>query len=274
MSFLKVDDSKCTRCGICVELCPAGIITFGDDSLPEVGYPRVASCMKCGQCVIHCPTCANSLAFQGADEVIKTSELVMPETEAALNLLKTRRSVRRFKPEPVSEKDFKKLFDVVKMAPSATNSQQVRWIVTQNREKTKEIEKLMLCWFREIIAGEPASRMGLAGARAIAMAEAGRDMILRGAPNVIVAVTPKSYGWSEDGVIALTYVELAAHAMGLGCCWGGFLTTAMLEYEPLREYLGISEEENICGAQMIGYPAMLPTRQFPPRKKVDISWIR
>lgn len=274
MTFFKVDGSKCTSCGICIELCPVGIIEFKDDKVPEVGYNHAASCMKCGQCMIYCPTCANSLAFQSGDEVIRTSELPVPGTEAALNLIKTRRSVRRFKQEQVSEKDFQKLFDAVQMAPTASNSQRVRWVVTQNREKTKEVGNLILSWFREVISAQPSSHIGRAGARAIAMAEAGRDMILRGAPNVIVAVTPKSYDWSEDGVIALTYVEMAAHAMGLGCCWGGFFTRAMLEYQPLREYLGIGEEENICGAQMIGYPALRPTRQFPPRKKADITWIK
>lgn len=274
MSFMYVDDSKCVRCGICAELCPAGIIALNDDGVPAVGYSQAASCIKCGQCMIYCPTRANRLAFQDEDEVIRVSELEMPGTEAGLNLLRTRRSVRRFKPDAVSERDFAKLFDTVRMAPSASNSQGVRWIVTQNHEKTREIQALVLDWFREVISEDRASRLGVIGAYAIAQAARGKDMVLRGAPNVVIAVTQNDVGMSEDGVIALTYVELAAHAMGLGCCWGGFLTIAARQYAPLREYLGISDEEHFCGAQMIGYPALLPTRQFPPRKSPNISWIK
>lgn len=274
MSFYYVDDSKCTRCGICVGLCPSGIIALDGDDVPKVGYAQAALCIKCGQCMIYCPTRANSLAFQGSDEAVRASDLVMPETEAALNLLKTRRSVRRFKPEVVTEKDFANIFDTVRMAPSSSNSQAVRWIVSQSPEKTREIGDLVLRWLSDIAAEEPNSRYGFIGRKAAAWAEEGKDMILRGAPHVMIAVTPNNACMSEDGVIALTYVELAAHAMGLGCCWGGFLTIAARQYAPLREYLGISEDEYFCGAQMIGYPAMLPTRQFPPRRTSCVTWLK
>lgn len=274
MSFFNVEDSMCTRCGTCVGLCPVGIISFGGSGLPEAAQARAAACIKCCQCAIYCPTRACNLAFQNDEDMIRVSDLVMPKAEAALNMIKTRRSVRRFKPGAVSETDFMRLFDTVKMAPTAVNSQLVRWIVLQKPEKTGEVRSLIHNWFREVIFNEPTGRMGLVGARALELAQEGRDIILHGAPNLIIAVTPKAYDWCEDGVIALTYVELAAHAMGLGCCWGGFLTTAILEYQPLREYLGISDEEHPCGAQMIGYPELLPTRQFPLRKKPNISWIK
>lgn len=274
MSFMYVDDLKCIRCGICAELCPVGIISREEDKVPAVGYSEAARCIQCGQCVIYCPTRANRLAFQDEDEVMRVSELEMPGTEAGLNLLRTRRSVRRFKPDAVSERDFAKLFDTVRMAPSSSNSQPVRWIVTQNYEKTREVQELVLDWLREVVEKDRASRMGMVGAHAISLAAQGKDMILRGAPNLVIAVTQKDVGMPEDGVIALTYVELAAHAMGLGCCWGGFLTVAARLYGPLREYLGISDDEHFCGAQMIGYPELLPTRQFPPRKKPNINWIK
>lgn len=274
MSFYSVDDSRCTRCGICVALCPAGIISLEGDNVPQVGYSRAATCLKCGQCMVYCPMRANSLAFQVADEVVRSSDIPVSETEAALNLLKTRRSVRCFKPEAVADQDFAAIFDTVRMAPSSSNSQTVRWIVSQTPEKTKEIRDMVLCWFREVLADEPNSRMGFVGRRAIALAEEGKDMILRGAPNVVMAVMPQNGSMREDGVIALTYFELAAHAIRLGCCWGGFLTVACRRHQPLREYLGIREEEYFCGAQMIGYPERRPVRQFPPRRMPGVTWIK
>ena len=80
---------------------------------------------------------------------------------------------------------------------------------------------------------------------------------------------PKAYGWPEDGALALTYLELAAHSVGAGVCWGGFVTTAARNYAKLRDFLGINENEHICGAQMLGYPLLKPARQFPPRKEID-----
>lgn len=273
MSFYKVDDCKCTRCGICVELCLPGIIELKGDNVPQVGFSNAPMCIKCGQCVIYCPTRANSLAFQDSDETALPSELAMPSAEAALNLLRTRRSVRCFKPEPVLDRDFSKIFDTVRMAPSSANTQAVRWIVSQNPEKTGEIRDLILCWLREIVPGEGNSHLGFLGRKALALAEEGKDMVLRGAPNVVIAVTPKNV-MEEDGVIALTYIELAAHALGLGCCWAGLLTKAARQYRPLSEYLGIGEDEYLSGAQMIGYPVLLPSRQFPPRKMSTVTWLK
>lgn len=273
MSFYKVDDFKCTRCGLCAELCLTGIITFDGDSLPQVSFSDAPNCTKCGQCTVYCPTRANSLAFQDSDEAALASGQIIPDADAALNLLRTRRSVRRFKPETVSDRDFSKIFDTVRMAPSSSNSQAVRWIISQTPEKTGEIRDLVLCWFREIEPNAGDSRLRFAARKAIAMAGEGRDMVLRGAPSVMIAVTPKTV-MQEDGVIALTYVELASHAIGLGCCWAGFLTIAARQYRPLSEYLGIGEDEYLCGAQMIGYPALFPTRHFPPRKTPAVTWLK
>jgi len=107
----------------------------------------------------------------------------------------------------------------------------------------------------------------------IAKAKSGEDALLRGAPHVAVAVVPKDHRWPEDGAIALTYLELAAHGLGIGCCWGGYLTTAIRNFAPLREYLGIGEDEHICGAQMMGWPQILPLRQYPPRREAKIHWL-
>ena len=83
-------------------------------------------------------------------------------------------------------------------------------------------------------------------------------------------VLPKDYEWQEDGAIALTYFELAAQACGVGACWGGFLTMAVRNFPELREFLGIKEDERVCGAQMFGWPAAKPVRLFPHRK-LDVT---
>jgi Fe-S-cluster-containing hydrogenase component 2 len=50
----------------------------------------------------------------------------------------------------------------------------------------------------------------------------GRDPILRNAPHVIVAHASPDNIWSPTGsAIAVTHLELAAQADGLGTCWSG-----------------------------------------------------
>ncbi len=271
---MTVDPLKCTKCGTCINICPVGIVKFGDSGLPEIDIRTSARCIKCGHCVIFCPESANSLSFLNKEEMVSVSDLAMPSSTEALNFIKTRRSIRQFKSEPLMQDVFDKIFDAVKNAPTASNSQPVRWIVSSEPEKTKEITNLILCWMREEIFKDPMSQTAIIGAAMIAKAKEGEDALLRGAPHAVIAVVHKDYMWPEDASIALTYLELAAHALGVGACWGGFLTAAVRNFKGLREYLGIGEDEHVCGAQMIGYPLIKPVRQFPPRKKQNITWIR
>lgn len=273
MTALIVDQSKCTKCGVCLRVCPAGLIGFGEAGLPEIN-PRMAShCFECGHCALFCPACANSLDFLKEEDMVKVSDIKTPSEEEALNLLASRRSTRRFKPDPLSKEHFAKIMEAVRMAPTACNDQPVRWIISSDPEKTKEITNLILCWLRGEIFEDPTARTSLVAAHMIALAKAGEDGLLRGAPNAAIAVVPKAHRWYEDGAIALTYMELAAHGVGAGVCWGGFLTMAIRSFKELREYLGVGEDEHVCGAQLLGYPQLKPVRQYPPRRELTISWL-
>ncbi|MEG1603122.1 MAG: nitroreductase family protein [Cloacibacillus sp.] len=274
MNELRVDEGKCTKCGLCVRLCPTQIIKFGDFGFPEMDERRKNRCIECGQCVLFCPACANDLSFMEKERLVKVADIKMPTDEEAQDLLRTRRSIRQFDERPLSRDELHRIFETVRQAPTAVNEQPVRWIVSDSPDKTKEITNLVLCWLREEIFKDPTSPQALLGASMIAHAKEGRDLLLRGAPHAAIAVVPKSHRWPEDGVIALTYFELSAHGMGVGCCWGGYLTTAIRNFKGLREYLGIGEDEHVCGAQMFGWPKIRPSRQYAPRRDVKIDWVK
>ena len=49
---VKIDQARCTGCGICAEVCPHGIISIADGK----AYPVNAEyCMGCGGCLMNCP---------------------------------------------------------------------------------------------------------------------------------------------------------------------------------------------------------------------------
>ena len=49
-----IDKTKCTNCGICVDVCPLDVF-YGSQKglLPVINYPE--ECWMCGSCVLECP---------------------------------------------------------------------------------------------------------------------------------------------------------------------------------------------------------------------------
>jgi nitroreductase len=177
--------------------------------------------------------------------------------------LRRRRSIREFKENPVPHDTLEKIIDCARWAPSAINIQPVRWFVVHKPDHVK------------YLAGQVADWMRKAGyaPRYLAAWEQGKDMILRGAPHLILACGTLENVWAPvDCAIALTYLELTAQAHGLGTCWSGLLTRAAGASPSIREFLGLADDLQINGAVMIGYPKYHYWR-IPKRNPAIIKWL-
>ncbi len=269
-------DENCVKCGLCADLCPAGIIKTDESKAPFVAGEVEGRCIRCGQCVSFCPVRACYLDFQPVGDRVVVDAGLMPSAESAETLLRSRRSVRRFKDEPLPRALIEGLLDTARYAPTASNSQEVRWVVSETREKTKAIAGRVIEFFRETAA---AIAVGDEGARPysgiVGVWDGGYDIITRGAPNLALAVMPSENRFHADGAIALTYLELAAHANGVGCCWAGFVTMAARNNRELCRSVGVRDDETIVGGQMMGFPApaVAISKLLPPRKPIDVSWM-
>jgi len=101
---------------------------------------------------------------------------------------------------------------------------------------------------------------------------AGEDVILRGAPMLLVAYAEKESRMAPAScIIALSHLELAASARELGACWAGYFNVAANEFPPMQELLGLPEGYVSYGAMMLGYPRFSYTR-IPKRSAADVEW--
>jgi nitroreductase len=101
----------------------------------------------------------------------------------------------------------------------------------------------------------------------------GHDMILRDAPHVIIAYSLKADPTAASScMIALSNLELALHAHGIGACCAGFLDIAITGYPKLQEALELPAGHSSFGAMMAGYPKF-KYKRIPGRKEADISWM-
>ena len=260
MSPIVVDTSLCEKDGACVAVCPSNVLDFNKEGFPEE-VPET-QCILCGHCVAACPT--GALTHRALPrEPFLPADRKLPEPALIDGFLLSRRAVREFKEKPLARETLETLLDVARRAPTASNSQKLHWIVVDGAAKVHALSGETMDWMR---ASNGTSKM-------LERWEGGQDVVLRGAPVVIVACAPEDYGWGkQDCAIALTFMELAAEARGLGVCWAGFLTRAATVYAPLRKALSVPDGYVVCGGLMLGQPKY-KYRLVPPRNPLSVQWI-
>lgn len=148
-----------------------------------------------------------------------------------MEAIRTRRSIRKFSDRPIEEEKLDLVLEAGRLSPSAANGQNWHFIVVRDREK---IQKLM-----EAADGQPA--VGEAQA-AIVVCATKRRIMDCGQPTDTV-----------DCSIAMSYMILEAHALGLGTCWLGHFYA-----EKVKKALHIPEEVSVITFTPIGYPAEQP----------------
>jgi len=275
--MLKIDRALCNKDGLCVRECPAFVIGMDEQSGYPVArgvadkYSLEAYCIRCGHCVLICPTGALAHSCHPPDQHAAADMALMPTAEQVEVLLKTRRSTRQFKKTPVPRQVIMRILEACNYAPTASNRQETRWIIVENLETKNKLSDLHDAWLLELLEADPEHEY----ARRILhrIREYGGDPVFRNTHYMAIAVMPRANEWPADADIALTYFELFAHSLGLGVCLCGLLTRAIREYRPLREALGISEDEVAVGVQLFGYPLLKPYGDLPPRKPLDVTML-
>lgn len=146
------------------------------------------------------------------------------------DVIKTRRSIRGYRPDPVPEAAIGRIAEAARIAPSACNRQPWKLLAVRNPEMKA---KICLHYRGDFLAQAPVILVGL-GNPAAAWQRPGDD-------HSIVEV---------DFAILFEHVVLSAAAEGLGTCWICAYERAGLDRE-----LGIEAPWTILGISPLGYPA-------------------
>ncbi|MEI7432865.1 MAG: nitroreductase family protein [Methanomicrobiales archaeon] len=272
MTTILVDKDLCTRCGICSKVCPMGIVTPADENtLPVVTDAVAGMCIQCGHCEVSCPTEALILNVRPDEKVPLPAGAGTISPENMAFYLKKRRSVREFTPDPVPREKILELLDIARYAASGSNGQPVQWLIVHDPKRVRKIAGLTIEWMKTLQnTNHPLSGYipMLLGAWA-----AGQDIICRDAPHLLFAhIQDGNPIASVDAIIALTHIDVAAPAFGIGTCWAGFVAMAAQLYEPLQKELGIPAGRKSAYAMMFGHP-LYQVYGIPRRKPLDVKWL-
>jgi nitroreductase/NAD-dependent dihydropyrimidine dehydrogenase PreA subunit len=273
MGLIRVDMEKCERDGFCVEVCPLNILMLDAKEGPKVRPMMGRFCIACGHCVAVCSHGALDNVRTPLAEQVPLHKYPVLDSETAFTFLRSRRSVRCYKEEPVSRETMLRLLEVARYTPSGHNSQGISYLVVEGKENIHHISELVVDWMRKRVEADPreASRLGMPGL--IKAFDKGEDKILRDAPQIIVAMGAKELRAAAQATtyLALEYLELYATTLHLGTCWAGFAQAAAKEYEPLIAFLKIPEDKQVKGILMVGYPRHVYYR-LPERNPLEVAW--
>ena len=180
--------------------------------------------------------------------------------------IRGRRSVRRFRSDPVPKEVLEKILELARWAPSAMNRQNWFFVVVQG-EKREALQEIFASAFEEfrpnlekVFADKPKIIEGMK----LFFETYG------GAPVLILAYGergPTGQWDTHSPAVAVQNLLLAACDAGLGSAW---TDGVLIKEAEINALLGIKDRKLVCVVP-IGYPGEQP--KAPPRREGRVEWV-
>jgi len=158
--------------------------------------------------------------------------------------IRTRRSIRKYRPDPVPDDLIEKVIDAARWAPSSHDRQPWEFIVVKNRCTMEKLAKTHRY-----------------------------SSFIVDAPLVVVVCVDQHKSPSlfiQDGSAAIQNLLLAVHAIGLGACWIAIHNLNFPRFEKhVQKLLSIPENIRVIALISVGWPMEKPL----PSKRRELSQI-
>lgn len=193
-------------------------------------------------------------------------ELSVPQTDNNFwSVIQNRRSVRKFKPDSIPEKDIIKIIDAARMAPTSGNQQPWKFLVIKDRDKIKKMKEACLK-----SALDRFDKNKNSNETKEQFTERVSNQLSAGyfsAPVFIIVLTDNNSTYPDynhwDGPLAAGYLLLAARALGYGTV---FITDAIPD-NVTKEVLQIPDNYTRVCITPLGIPVEWPAT--PPKKPLN-----
>ena len=285
----KITIEKCNQCGQCIAVCPSFVIDAVEEKAKVV---RGEWCMGCGHCGAVCPTEAILQEATSYENYPGQGSAPATSPETLRLLLRERRSVRKYTEDPIPRDLLEKILEAGRYAPTGSNSQNVHYRVLTSPDQIVQLRNMTLSFYEKIFA-RAQGRFGsillhlAAGRRtleylreslpkvehAYEQRKKGKDILFYHAPVVMLA---HAESWDSSSPfncsVALYNCSLMAHALGLGCCFNGFLVNAANRDRKINKWLGIPPDHKCYAAMTVGYPRV-KYRRLVHRDTSKLTWL-
>ena len=193
-----------------------------------------------------------------------------------LAFFQSRRSTRKYRPDPVPEDKLMQILEAGRCAPSGSNNQSTHYLVIRNPQVLDRLRELVQQEFAKMEL-TPGMYKSLAGAAR--SAKKGGYVFHYNAPVLVVLANKIDYGNAQaDCSTAAENMMLMANALDLGSCWINQLRW-LNENPVLLEYLhglGMAGDEKVYCSVALGYADTadgLPLRSPIAVTGNPITWV-
>lgn len=252
---VKIDKELCIGCGKCVKDCVSEKIKLVGGKA-EFMYDK---CLECGHCYAICPVGAVTMSRYNTAEQ-PTVDMSEFDSDRLLLAMKSRRTVRQFTSEPVSQDMIDKIIEAGRYCPTGTNSQDYSFTVIRN--KLPEIEKEAVKMFRM------AQKAATPFSDYVKNITIDDHFFFKGAPLVII-VSGKG---ESSPYLASSYMELMAASLGLGVLYSGFFVGVAKLNRKINNMLELEKGHSPVTCLVIGHPDV-EYKRIPPRKDARVKGI-
>lgn len=251
-----INKDKCIGCGKCVRDCVSEKLKLIDGKA-EFMYER---CIQCGHCFAICPVNAVTMTNYGDVSEEKPVSMEGFDSDMLLQAMKSRRTIRQFKDQKISDDIIEKIIEAGRYCPTGTNAQDFSFTVIKDDLEFFENESVKL--FRNV------QKIGGSLVSYIKNTTIDDNFFFKKAPLVIV-VNGKG---KTSPCLASSYMELMAESLGLGVLYSGFFIACTKLSKKISKALNTPEGHTPVTCLVIGYPDVKYER-IPPREKAKINYL-
>lgn len=251
---IRIDESRCIGCGLCVEDCVASHLVLNSGK----AVIREGMCIECGHCFAICPQNAVEMVRQDTSDCREAVSMETIDSDTLLEAMKSRRSIRSFRAEPVPKESLAKILEAGRFSPTGSNAQDVCFTILGSRQDA--IEKECVALFRK------GQNLASGILRFLKNTQIDDRFFFKGAPLVIV-ISGKG---EVNASLASSYMELMAESCGLGVLYSGFFILCCRLSGKILKMLELPAGCKPVTCMVIGVPAVKYQRQVP-RKELNVN---
>ena len=256
---ITINKERCIRCGLCIQDCITGCLEFDEGCFPKYKNGGSNKCIACQHCMAICPKGALAFGSRNPDD---SDKVIYGNSEELLGIIKSRRSTREYKSENIPKEKLEKIKRMLSYAPTGGNSNDLHFSIVETKDMMDEIRKLTYKKGAKMTDTPPILHI------ASEEYKSGKDTIYRGATAMVAVAIDKSRAFvgceTVDPIIALSYLELYAHSLGIGTLWCDFALMALEHVPEAYDLLKIPKEYTLSYVMLMGVPAIKYQRTTQP----------